>query len=106
MRRARVVIGWALLGSLLLLGIVYLVDDLSVRYRTAASKEGTLDEVTFYYATTLKNGRVEVFYDQPQTEACVHALLPHLGLSPCWYAARCTVRRVGLFTPGPLRGLT
>ena len=106
MRHVRVVIGWVLLGSLLLLGIVYLVDDLSVRYRRAASKDGTLDEVTFYYATTLKNGRVEVFYDQPQTEACVHALFPHLGLSPCWYAAQRSVRRIGLFTPGTIRGLT
>jgi|SoiMethySBSTD1v2_1073268.scaffolds.fasta_scaffold3593141_2 hypothetical protein len=102
MRRARLVIGWGLLGLLASLGIVYLVDDLAVRYRTA----GRTDEVTFYYATMLKNGRVEVFYDQPQTEACVHALFPHLGLSPCWYVARHTVRRIGLFTPGPLRGLT
>jgi len=106
MRRVRLVIGWVLLGLLVLLGIVYLVDDLSVRYRTAAAKDGALDEVTFYYATALKNGRVEVFYDQPQTEACVHALFPHLGLSPCWYAVRRTVRRIGLFTPGLLRGLT
>jgi hypothetical protein len=102
MRRARLVIGRGLLGLLILLGIVYLADDLSVRYRTA----GPLDEVTFYYATTLKNGRVEVFYDQPQTETCVHALFPHLGANPCWYVARRIVRRIGLFTPGALRGLT
>jgi hypothetical protein len=98
--------GWVLLGLVVFLGILYLVDDLSVRYRTAAATGGPLDEVTFYYATMLKNGRVEVFYDQPQTEACVRALFPHLGLSPCWYVARHTVRRIGLFTPGPLRGLT
>ena len=106
MRRARLIIGWVLLSFLVLLGVVYLLDDLSVWYRTATAKDGLLDEVTFYYATALKNGRVEVFYDQPQTEACLHALFPHLGLSPCWYVARRTVRRIGLFTPGPLRGLT
>jgi hypothetical protein len=106
MRRARLIVGWVLLGSLALLGLLYLVDDLSVRYRTLAGKGGPVDEVTFYYATMLKNGRVEVFYDQPQTEVCVHALFPHRGLYPCWYVARHTVLRIGLFTPGSLRGLT
>ena len=106
MRRARPIIGRVLLGSLGLLGILYLVDDLSVRYRTATRGRGPLEEVTFYYATMLKNGRVEVFYDQPQTEVCIDALFPHQGHSPCWYVARHTVRRIGFFTPGSVRGLT
>lgn len=106
MRFARRIIGWILLGSLVLLALLYLVDSLSLRYRTAATGNGQLQEVTFYYATMLKNDRVEVFYDQPQTEVCIHALFPHQGSRPCWYVVRHTVRRIGLFTPGPLRGLT
>jgi hypothetical protein len=90
-----------------LLIVLYVGDDLSVRYRLGHAKDGDpLEEVTYYDATMLKNGRVEVFYDQPQTEVCVHALFPHMGHSPCWYATRHTVHRVGLFTDGPLRGLT
>jgi len=50
---------------------------------------------TFYYATLRKDGRVEIFWDQPQTEICVRSLLPHAGYRPCWYARRSPVRRVG-----------
>ena len=106
MRRAPRIIGWVLLVSLVLVGLLYLVDDLSLRYRTSLGGDGPFQEVTFYYATLLKNGRVEVFYDQPKTEVCIYALFPHQGLHPCWYAVRHTVRRIGLFTSGSLRGLT
>lgn len=92
---------------LALLGVLYVGDDLSVRYRMAHRKDSDpFEGVTYYYATPLKNGRVEVFYDQPQTEVCVHALFPHLGHGPCWYVTRHTVRRIGLFTNGSPRGLT
>jgi hypothetical protein len=50
--------------------------------------------VTFYVATPLKNGKLDIFYDQPQTEVCVYSLLPHAGYRPCWYAARQTVRTI------------
>lgn len=115
MKRALFLLRRLLIGSLVLLAVLYIGDDLSVRYRMAHARSGDpLDEVTFYYATLLKNGRVEVFYDQPQTEVCVHALFPHLGYGPCWYAHRSTVRRVAGaaagaradFTGGPGRGLT
>src|SRR5215510_8739323 len=106
MRRALRVIGWVLLASLVILALTYAGDDLSLRYRTARGGDSPLQEVTFYYATMLKNGRVEVFYGQPQTEVCVHALFPHFGHSPCWYVVRHTIRRIGLFTPGSHRGLT
>ena len=46
------------------------------------------------YATTLKNGKLEIFYNQPQTEVCIHAIFPHAGYRPCWYATRNTVRTV------------
>ncbi len=106
MRRTLRAVGWLLLASLVTLALMYVVDDLSLRYRTSLGGDGPLQEVTFYYSTMLKNGRVEVFYGQPQTEVCVHALFPHHGHSPCWYVVRHTVRRIGLFTPGAHRGLT
>jgi hypothetical protein len=52
------------------------------------------ETLTFYYSTQLKNGRVQVYYDQPQTEVCVRAIFPHGGRRPCWYARREPVRRV------------
>jgi hypothetical protein len=107
MRRARLLLARGLIGLPALLAILYVGDDLFLRYRLAHGKDGDLLEaVTYYVATLLKNGRVEVFYDQPQTEVCVHALFPHLGYNPCWYVTRHTVRRIALFTNGSLRGLT
>ena len=52
------------------------------------------ETLTFYLATPLKNGKVEVFYDQPQAEICVRALFPHFGRRPCWYARRQPIHRV------------
>ena len=52
------------------------------------------EALTFYVATTLKNGKVEVYYDQPQTELCVRTLFPQLGRRPCWYARRQPIHRV------------
>jgi hypothetical protein len=76
--------------------LVYVCDGLWVWYRMGNRRAGDpLGAVTFYYATTLKNNRVEVFYDQPQTEVCVRSLFPHLGHRPCWYASRDTVKRIG-----------
>ena len=87
---------WLLLGAGALLLVLYVGDSVAVRYRMARTASGgPLDEVTFYYATLLKNGRVQVFYDQPQTEVCIHALFPQLGYRPCWYAHRENVRRIG-----------
>ena len=74
---------------------VYASDYVWIEYRlghpTGADALGT---VTYYYATTLKNGKLEIFYNQPQTEVCIHAIFPHAGYRPCWYATRNTVRTV------------
>ena len=107
MRRAWLILGRVLIGGVALLGVLYVGEDLFVQYRVAHREGGDpVGEVTYYIATMLKNGRVEVFHDQPQIEVCVHALFPHLGYRPCWYVARHTVRRIGFFTNGSLRGLT
>jgi hypothetical protein len=47
-----------------------------------------LGSVTYYYASALKDGKAEVYFDQPQTEVCARSLFPHSGYSPCWYASR------------------
>ena len=80
---------WTIGLALVALGALYAVEDL--RLRSADTQTETL---TFYYSTLLKNGRVQVFYDQPQREVCVRAVFPHGGRRPCWYARREPVRRV------------
>src|SRR5262249_4668502 len=107
MKRIRLVLGLAFVSPVVLLGILYAGDGLLVRYRmTHRVDRDPFDQVTYYIATPLKNGRVEVFYDQPQTACCVRALFPRRGSPRCGSAARHTVRHVSFFTIGSARGLT
>ncbi|HXO05067.1 MAG TPA: hypothetical protein VN884_05495 [Candidatus Sulfotelmatobacter sp.] len=70
-----------------LLLAIYLADWAWFLHRTS-NPGNALGSVTFYYASALKDGKAEVYFDQPQTEICVHSLFPHSGHSPCWYASR------------------
>ena len=89
-----VVKGLLLAAALSFLG-VYASDYACIEYRMGHDTAGqAFGSVTFYYATMLKSGRTEVFYDQPQTEVCIQALFPHAGYRPCWYAVRSRVRTV------------
>jgi hypothetical protein len=77
------------IGVLGLLVALYLGDYLRIRFRVAYPKSGgAFGTVTTYYSTTLKSGKTEVFFDQPQAETCVNSLFPHIGHRPCWYATR------------------
>jgi len=68
---------------------VFAADSMLFSYRTSNPSAGdALGTVTFYYAAAHKDGKAEVYFDQPQTEACAHSLFPHMGYKPCWYANR------------------
>jgi hypothetical protein len=89
------VVGWVLGALLILAGIAYLGDSLYIRYEVAgANSAAAFGNVRFYYAANLKNGKVTIYQDSPQNEVCVHALFPHYGYRPCWFASRNTVRVV------------
>ena len=76
--------------------LVYVGDLLWFEYRMrSAKKDHPLQTLTFYYATAMKNGKVEVFYDQPQTATCVHSIFPHAGYTPCWRFDRSGIQRIG-----------
>jgi len=81
--------------ALVALAVVYVVEDVLVRYRMRRGETEVMGAETFYYATLRKDGRVEIFWDQPQAEICVRSLLPHAGYRPCWYARRSPVRMIG-----------
>jgi hypothetical protein len=84
-----------LLAMVVLLAAAYGCDYLWVRYRMANPKAGdAFGSVTSYDSTTMKSGKTEVFYDQPLTQVCVHAIFPQLGDPPCWYASRRTVKSI------------
>ena len=71
--------------------VVYAADYALLKMRG----NNALGTVTSYYGTPTKDGKMEIFTDQPQTETCVHSLFPHLGYRPCWYAGRNNITQVG-----------
>jgi hypothetical protein len=84
-------------AAVLVLALIfaYIGDWLLVRVRPHERPDAAVFEsLTFYVATTLKNGKVEVYYDQPRTELCVRTLFPQLGHRPCWYARRQPIHRI------------
>jgi hypothetical protein len=93
--RPKDVLRWAL-GILAALAILVYVGDLAwFEFRMWRAKPNDpLETMTFYYATTLKNGRVEIFADQPQTRTCAHSLFPHAGYTPCWRLNQSGIQRV------------
>jgi hypothetical protein len=92
----RRIAGWTLAILAAAVALTYIFDSISVRAKMASNNSSAaLGSVQYYPATQLKDGRVDVYYDSPQTETCVHAIFPHYGYNPCWYAKRKSVRLMG-----------
>lgn len=83
--------------GVLLVGIVYFGDYLSVRYKIPNGRD-PFSSVTIqpYYAIHEKNGRTEYDFAQPQSQVCVRSLFPHFGYSPCWYVNSHTQKRIDI----------
>lgn len=86
-----------LVVTLLSLGILYVCDYLSLRYRIPNHRDpfGSVN-IQPYYAVPRKDGRTEFLLDEPRTERCVHSLFPHFGDNPCWYVSRRADRRIDM----------
>ena len=87
------------LAAIIALGafVVLYAGDYAV-FQIKMSKNGgagALGTVTSYYGTALKDGKMEIFTDQPLTETCAHSIFPHGGYRPCWYASRNNVKPIG-----------
>jgi hypothetical protein len=88
---------WRLLAVIPgLLGLLYIGDYLSIRYRIPGHRDqfGTVN-VQSYYAIE-KSGKTEYAYQDPQAETCVKSLFPHFGYTPCWYASRHLEKRIDI----------
>ena len=82
------------LGLVIFLAGLYAVDYLVVRSRATSASGSAFGTATVYYATTLKNGKVELYYQNPIAVTCVNSLFPHLGYSTCWSLRRTPVKPV------------
>ncbi len=89
--------GRILAGFLVAFCLLYVGDDLSVRFRIPGNRQalGTVT-VDRYYAIPEKNNKIQFLPADPETVTCVHSLLPHFGYSPCWYAGRTTRKQIDM----------
>ncbi len=73
-----------LIVALVSLSILYIGDYVSIRYRMTRNRT-PFGAVTIqsYYAVPQKNRKAGFYFDQPETQVCVHSLFPHFGYSPC-----------------------
>jgi hypothetical protein len=68
-------------------------DYLALRYRFARHGVNSVTaKLVTYDAALLKDNKYSVFSDQPQTQTCVRSIFPWLGLEPCWYVRRHSVK--------------
>jgi hypothetical protein len=76
--------------------VIYACDYALFQHQmTTHGGADALGSVTSYYGAALKDGKMEIFTDQPQVETCAHSLFPHAGYRPCWYASRDKVKPIG-----------
>ena len=93
-RLLRIAWRWSLL-VLLLLAVAAGCEDLVLRFRLHhGAGRAVVDQVTVYDAAEQKGGRVEIYFDHPLARDCVHALFPHFGYPPCWYAGRRSIELI------------
>ena len=87
--------------------LVYTGDFLWFEFRIHNPKPNDpLETITFFYATGVKGGKVEVFDDQPQTQICVHSIFPHGGYRPCWHFNRSRIQLISRMVPAAQKLMT
>jgi len=113
MRRLLRILGRCLFLFVALVALVYVCEDSLLRFRLAhGGRARVFDTLTVYEAGAVKGNKLEYYFDQPQAVTCVRAMFPHLGVPPCWYVRRHSIKilsRLGgpaaprppSFLPGP-----
>jgi hypothetical protein len=69
------------LGLIALVVVIFVIDYVQLKARGAAG----IGTVPLMVGTAMKDGRVQIFTGDDQTETCVRSIFPHFGFSPCWY---------------------
>jgi hypothetical protein len=75
--------------------VLYAGDSILFHYKAATNRNafGTVT-VDQFYSIAEKANRTEFNYAGSVTQPCVHALFPHAGDNPCWYASRHREQRI------------
>ena len=82
----------AILGLIAVAALLYSGDYLWAKHLMAGGNSSGLGTVMVHHEWDIprKDGRVEFDVDPPEAESCIHAMFPHFGYTPCWYAVRHT----------------
>ena len=83
------------------LGILYLGDFLSLRFGIPVRDTFGSVTVHTYYVVKLKNGKTEYDYAGDHDVSCANSLLPQFGVKPCWYARRRTEEQITIDSGNP-----
>ena len=86
MMQLRRILLCTLAGLVLLAGLIYAGDYVSIRYRIPKHRAqfGTVT-VTRLYVIHEKNNKTEYQLAPSENRTCVYSLFPQLGYPPCWY---------------------
>lgn len=79
----------------LLAGLLYLGDYVSIRYRIPPNRAqfGSVTVIRLYVIHE-KNSKLEYQLAPSEDETCVYSLFPHMGYPPCWYLSRHSEQRI------------
>lgn len=84
-----------------LAGVLYLGDLLSVWLRIPTRDTFGTVAVHTYYVVKLKNGRTEYDYVGDHDVSCSNSMFPQLGVKPCWYVRRHTDQQISIDSGSP-----
>ena len=79
-----------------LLVVVALAAFYGADYLVARKQPLGSIEVQPFYAVPQRNGKTEILMLDAEEESCVNSLLPHRGMSPCWYLRKHTQKRIDM----------
>ena len=83
--------------TLMMLALVYAGDYASVRIPIPKGRSPySAVTVRPYYDVTLKGGKSDFYFLDPQKQTCVNSLFPHMGFNPCWYVRKHTHQRIAM----------
>ena len=77
--------------------LFYIADDASARFGIPGHRPtfSTLS-VRRQLDVPQKDRKTEYYFEPPEDQACVNAILPHFGVEPCWYLKRHTNVQVNM----------
>ncbi|MGA8035808.1 MAG: hypothetical protein WA823_13950 [Candidatus Acidiferrales bacterium] len=90
-----VVLGFAIL--------LFIGDYLVLKIRASTGNgSSAFGSISIIQGTPMKDGRVQIFTTDAQSETCVHSLFPHLGYRPCWYVKQNQMQLIGAWDRQPV----